>query len=97
MPRGKQGTKTVRAEKNRQFQSDLRERKRLRAERREQQPVQVHEVSDAELAAASPAFATFLELKPLTMPQLRALCAERGIATASRDRKADLISKLVTP
>ncbi len=37
MPRGKQGTKTGRADRNRLFQATLRERKRLRRQRRHDQ------------------------------------------------------------
>lgn len=87
MSRDKQGSKTGRRERHLAREQKMRERKKLRKAR----AARFAHLPGQQL---TPRVKTEM-LEMLTVPKLRELATERGVAFLSKDRKPDLIAKII--
>lgn len=100
MPRGKQGMKSNRKERNADFQSKLKERKRIRtaraAEHVQNKPMSTFATDAVNGAAAKRARQQQIEtLEKETMKELKRRCTAQNLPVRSRDTKMSMILLLM--
>lgn len=98
MPRGKQGLKSGRKERNIAFQHKLRARKRLRKQRAEQfahLPGQQAQIAPVAVETERSWFNRADLDKGFTVGELRDLARQKDLPVRSRDRKSDIIDMLL--